>query len=195
MILTFINFSWRLWAQIKHVYLIKFTQVVWLLTNWWIAMNETNLTQHGRSTDVNASDVLYLRDKKKTLKKRGNLLRTTSSFYGNSCRVRMLINIIMVCVRAALIIKALVYEFKLKHNFLKHFQNIFLNMILDLKIWCSRSYIASLFLLFHSKIMTPKNCLTCNFSLQYQYILQPTVLENKETYQLDGVKLMQHFIL
>ena len=38
--------------------------------------------------------------------------------------------------------------------------------------------------------MTPKNCLTCNFSLQYQYILQPTVLENKETYQLDGVKLM-----
>ena len=97
-------------------------------------MNETNLTQHGRSTDVNASDVLYLRDKKKTLKKRGNLLRTTSSFYGNSCRVRILINIIMVCVRAALIIKALVYEFKLKHNFLKHFQNIFLNMILDLKI-------------------------------------------------------------
>ena len=41
-------------------------------------MNETNLTQHGRSTDVNASDVLYLRDKKKTLKKRGNLLRTAS---------------------------------------------------------------------------------------------------------------------
>ena len=195
MILTFINFSWRLWAQIKHVFFIEFTQAVWLLTNWWLGMNETNLTQHGRSTDVNASDVLYLRDKKKTLKKRGNLLRTTSSFYGNSCRVRMLINIIMVCVRAALIIKALVYEFKLKHNFLKHFQNIFLNMILDLKIWCSRSYIASLFLLFHSKIMTPKNCLTCNFSLQYQYILQPTVLENKETYQLDGVKLMQHFIL
>ena len=40
-----------------------------------------------------------------------------------------------------------------------------------------------------------KNCLTCSFSLQYQYILQPTVLENKETYQLDGVKLTQHFIL
>ena len=40
-----------------------------------------------------------------------------------------------------------------------------------------------------------KNLLTCNFSLQYQYILQPTVLENKETYQLDGVKLMQHFFL
>ena len=40
-----------------------------------------------------------------------------------------------------------------------------------------------------------KNCLTCSFSLQYQYILQPTVLENKESYQLDGVKLTQHFIL
>ena len=72
-------------------------------------MNETNLTQHGRSTDVNASDVLYLRDKKKTLKKRGNLLRTTF-FYGNSCCVRILINIIMISVRAALIIKALEYE-------------------------------------------------------------------------------------
>ena len=120
MILTFINFSWRLWAQIKHVYLIKFTQVVWLLTNWWIGMNETNLTQHGRSTDVNASDVLYLRDQKKILKKRGNLLRT-ASFYNNSCRVRILINVIMVCVRAALIIKALEYEFKWKHEFLKHF--------------------------------------------------------------------------
>ena len=74
-------------------------------------MNETNLTQHGRSTDVNASDVLYLKDKKKILKKRGNLLRTRS-FISNSCRVRILINIIMVCVRAALIIKALEYEFK-----------------------------------------------------------------------------------
>ena len=117
MILTFINFSWRFSAQIKHVYLIKFTQAVWLLTNWWIGMNETNLTQHGRSTDVNASDVLYLKDKKKTLKKRGNLLRTTS-FNFNSCCV-------MVCVRAALIIKALEYEFKWKHvffkSFLKHF--------------------------------------------------------------------------
>ena len=68
-------------------------------------------------------------------------------------------------------------------------------MISDLKILFSRSYISSLLLLFHSKNMTPKNCLTYNFSLQYQYILQPTVLENKETYQLDGVKLTQHFIL
>ena len=34
-------------------------------------MTETNLTQHGRSTDVDASDVLYLRDKKKSFKKEG----------------------------------------------------------------------------------------------------------------------------
>ena len=74
-------------------------------------MNETNLSQHGKSTDVNASDVLYLKDKKKTLKKRGNLLRT-ASFNGSSCRVRILINIIMVDVRAPLIIKALEYEFQ-----------------------------------------------------------------------------------
>ena len=74
-------------------------------------MNETNLTQHGRSTDGNTSNVLYPRDKKKIKKKRGNLIRTTS-FYGNSCRVRILINIIMVCVRAALIKKALEYKFK-----------------------------------------------------------------------------------
>ena len=191
MISTFINFSWHLWEQIKHVYLITFTQAVWLLTNWWIGMNKMNLTQHGRSTDVNASDVLYLRDKKKILKKRGNLLRT-ASFYNNSCRVRILINVIIVC---ALIIKALEYEFKWKHDILKYFKNIFLNMISDLKIWFSRSYISSLLLLFHSQNMTPKNCLTCNFSLQYQYVLQPIVLENKETYQLDGVKLTQHFIL
>ena len=56
-------------------------------------MNETNLTQQGRSTDVNVSDVLYLKDKKKTLKKRGKLLRTTS-FNDNSCCV-------MVCLRAS----------------------------------------------------------------------------------------------
>ena len=38
-------------------------------------MNETDLTQHGRSTDVNASDVLYLRDKTKILKKiKGELI-------------------------------------------------------------------------------------------------------------------------
>ena len=72
-------------------------------------MNETNLTQHGRSTDVNASDVLYPRGKKETLKERGNLLRTMSFLF--RC-VRILINIIMVCVRAGLIIEALEYEFK-----------------------------------------------------------------------------------
>ena len=125
MALTFINFSWSLWAQIKHVCLIKFTQAVWVLTNWWIGMNETNLSQHGKSTDVNASHVLYLRDKKKTLKKRGNLIKTTS-FYGNSCRVRILINIIMVSVRAALINKALEYEFKMKTWFFKTFFKHFL---------------------------------------------------------------------
>ena len=68
-------------------------------------------------------------------------------------------------------------------------------MISDLKVWFSRPYIVSLLLLFHAENTTPKNCLTFNFTLQYQYILQPTVLENKETYQLDGVKLTQHFIL
>ena len=68
-------------------------------------------------------------------------------------------------------------------------------MISGLKIWFSRPYIASLLLIFYSKNMTPKNCLTYNFTLQYQYILQPTVLENKETYQLDNVKLMQYFLL
>ena len=67
--------------------------------------------------------------------------------------------------------------------------------ISDLKIWFFGSFIAYLLLLFQSQTMTPKNCLTCSFTLQYQYILQPTVLENKETYQLDGVKLTQHFIL
>ena len=38
-------------------------------------MNETNLTQHGRSTDVNVSDVLYLKDKKKTLKKKREVIK------------------------------------------------------------------------------------------------------------------------
>ena len=38
-------------------------------------MNETNLTQHGRSTDVDASDVLYLRDKKKILKKKREFIK------------------------------------------------------------------------------------------------------------------------
>ena len=36
-------------------------------------MNETNFTQHGRSTNINASDVLYVRDKKKIKKKKREL--------------------------------------------------------------------------------------------------------------------------
>ena len=38
-------------------------------------MNKINLTQHGRSTDVDASDVLYLGDKKKILKKKRELIK------------------------------------------------------------------------------------------------------------------------
>ena len=38
-------------------------------------MNETNLSQHGKSTDVNASDVLYLKDKKTTLKKKREVIK------------------------------------------------------------------------------------------------------------------------
>ena len=73
-------------------------------------MNETNLTQHGRSTDVNAFRYSLSKGYKDILnEKRWNLLRTTS-FYGNSSCVRILINIIMVYVRVALIIKALKYE-------------------------------------------------------------------------------------
>ena len=72
-------------------------------------MNETNLTQHGRSTDVNASEIFFSKGYEENFQKRGNLLRTTS-FYGNSCCVRILINIIMVSVRAALVTKALKCE-------------------------------------------------------------------------------------
>ena len=41
-----------------------------------VGMNETNLIQQGQnlSTDVNASDVLYLRDKMKILKKKRELI-------------------------------------------------------------------------------------------------------------------------
>ena len=38
-------------------------------------MNKTNLTQHCRGTDVNASDVLYLRNKTKILKKKRELIK------------------------------------------------------------------------------------------------------------------------
>ena len=46
---------------------------------------------------------------KEKFETRWSLLKTTS-LYDNSCCVRILINIIMVYVRAALIIKALEYE-------------------------------------------------------------------------------------
>ena len=72
-------------------------------------MNETNLTQHGRSTDVNASEIFFSEGYEENFQKRGNLSRTMS-FYRNSCCVRILINIIMVSVRAALVTKALKYE-------------------------------------------------------------------------------------
>ena len=58
----------------------------------------------------------------------------------------------------------------------------FFKKISDLNIWISRSYIWYLLLLFHSQTLTIRNCLTCSFSLHYQYILQPTVLANRETY-------------
>ena len=38
-------------------------------------MNKTNLTQHGRSTDVYASDVLYPTDKKNILKKKREFIK------------------------------------------------------------------------------------------------------------------------
>ena len=113
----------------------------------------------------------------------------TTSFNGNSRRVRILINITMVCVRAAQIKKGLEHEFKWKHDLFETSLKHFFKHDFRFKNLISRSYIVSLLLLFHSENTTPKNCLTCNFSLQYQYILQPTVLENKETYQLDGVNL------
>ena len=72
-------------------------------------MNETNLTQHERSTNVNASEIFFSEGYEENFKKRGNFLRTTS-FYGNSCCVRILINIIMVSIKAVLVTKALKYE-------------------------------------------------------------------------------------
>ena len=44
-----------------------------------VGMNETNLIQQGQnlSTDVNASDVLYLRDKMKILKKKREVIENS----------------------------------------------------------------------------------------------------------------------
>ena len=49
-------------------------------------MNETNLTQQSRSIDVNASDVLYLRDKKKTEKKRELIKNDVLQWQFMSCK-------------------------------------------------------------------------------------------------------------
>ena len=62
--------SWRFWAQIGHVYLIKFTQAFLLSSNWWIGVKETNYIQRVGSTDVNASNIFYSGNPKKILKKR-----------------------------------------------------------------------------------------------------------------------------
>ena len=92
----------------------------------------------------------------------------------------------MVCVRAALIIKALEYEFKWKHDFFKTFLKHFFEHDFRFKTLIFPIIHRVSAFIFHSKNMTPKNCLTYNFSQRYQYILQPTFLENKETYQLDA---------
>ena len=72
-------------------------------------MNETNLTQHGRSTVLMRQTFCIQAIYKEKFAKRWSLLKTTSLYDNSSC-VRILINIIMVYVRAALIIKALEYE-------------------------------------------------------------------------------------
>ena len=72
-------------------------------------MNETNLTQHGRSTDINALEIFFSKGYEENFEKKRNVLRTTS-FHNDLFRVRILINMVMVYVRAALIIEALKYE-------------------------------------------------------------------------------------
>ena len=72
-------------------------------------MNETNLTQHDRSTDVNASEIFFSEGYEENFQKRGNLSRTMS-FYRNSCCVRILINIIKVSIKGVLVTKALKCE-------------------------------------------------------------------------------------
>ena len=86
----------------------------------------------------------------------------------------------MVCVIAALIMKALVYEFKWKHYFFKTFLKHFFKHDFRFKnlIFLIIHRVSAF--IFQSKNMTPKNCLTCNFSPQYQYILQPKVWRIKK---------------
>ena len=75
-------------------------------------MNKTNLTQHGRSTDVNASDVLYLRDKTKILKKKKRevIKNDVLEWKFMSCK-NINQNNNSLC-KSSSIIKALEYEFK-----------------------------------------------------------------------------------
>ena len=74
-------------------------------------MNKTNLTQHGRSTDVDESDVLYLRDKTKILKKKRELIKNdVLQWQFMSCK-NINQNNNGLC-KSSSIIKALEYEFK-----------------------------------------------------------------------------------
>ena len=74
-------------------------------------MNKTNLTQHGRSTDVDASDVLYLRDKTKILKKKRELIKNdVLQWQFMSCKNSNQNN--NGLCKSSSIIKALEYEFK-----------------------------------------------------------------------------------
>ena len=63
---TFVNF-WGCFscAQIRHSYWIRFTLSFWLLSKRWIVVNDTNVTQHGRSTDFNAQETCSSCDMKK----------------------------------------------------------------------------------------------------------------------------------
>ena len=72
-------------------------------------MNETNLTQRVKSTDISALKIFFSKGYEENFEKKRNLFRTTS-FYNDLCCVRILTNIVMVYVRAALIIAALKYE-------------------------------------------------------------------------------------
>ena len=72
-------------------------------------MNETNLTQRVKSTDISALKIFFSKGYEENFEKKRNLFRTTS-FYNDLCFVRILTNIVMVYVRAAMIIEALKYE-------------------------------------------------------------------------------------
>ena len=65
-------------------------------------------------------------------------------------------------------------------------------MISDLKLWFSWSYIASLLSVLE---YDTKELFNLQFLPTVSIYSSANSLENKETYQLDGVKLTQHFIL